>query len=80
VIAPHEAVFNFLRTLHDVINDALFAVASLRVIAVFKHHFWYKDDVLVRMLPIFDRNTNYEKLRTVSAGSQTPYGFRSRSY
>ena len=53
LIAPSEAAFNWFRALHHLLSDALFAIASLHVVAAFKHHFWNKDDVLVRMLPEF---------------------------
>jgi cytochrome b561 len=33
----------------------LFAVAVLHILAALKHHFWDRDDVLVRMLP-FTKN------------------------
>jgi cytochrome b561 len=29
----------------------LFAIAVLHILAALKHHFWDRDDVLVRMLP-----------------------------
>jgi cytochrome b561 len=53
LIAPNEAAFGFFKALHHLLSDALFAIASLHVLAAFKHHFWNKDDVLVRMLPDF---------------------------
>jgi cytochrome b561 len=52
LIAPNEAAFNFFRALHHLLSNILFAIASLHVLAAFKHHFWHKDDVLVRMLPV----------------------------
>jgi cytochrome b561 len=51
LIEPSETAFNFLRTLHHLLSDALFAVAALHILAALKHHFWNKDDVLARMLP-----------------------------
>jgi cytochrome b561 len=53
LIAPNEAAFNFFRALHHLLSNILFAIASLHVLAALKHHFWHKDDVLVRMLPNF---------------------------
>ena len=53
LIAPNEAAFSYFKALHHLLSDALFAIASLHVLAAFKHHFWDKDDVLVRMLPDF---------------------------
>jgi cytochrome b561 len=51
LIAPNENAFNFLRTTHDMLSDALFAIAVLHILAALKHHFWNKDDVFLRMLP-----------------------------
>ena len=53
LIAPNETAFGYFRALHHLLSDALFAIASLHVLAALKHHFWNKDDVLVRMLPDF---------------------------
>jgi cytochrome b561 len=55
LIGKNEAAFDFLRTTHDTLSDVLFAVALLHILAALKHHFWDKDDVLVRMLP-FSKN------------------------
>ncbi len=52
LIGPNEQAFNFLRTTHDTLSWVLFALALLHVLAALKHHFWNKDDVLRRMLPI----------------------------
>jgi cytochrome b561 len=51
LIAPNEHAFNLLKSTHVFLSDALFAVAVLHILAALKHHFWNKDDVLVRMLP-----------------------------
>jgi len=53
LIGPSEAAFDFFKTLHHLLSDALFAIAALHILAAVKHHFWNKDDVLVRMLPDF---------------------------
>jgi cytochrome b561 len=53
LIQPDEAAFNFFKTLHHLLSDALFAIAALHILAALKHHFWNKDNVLVRMLPEF---------------------------
>jgi cytochrome b561 len=53
LIGPSEAAFGVLRSLHHVLSSLLIAIASLHVLAALKHHFWHKDDVLVRMLPDF---------------------------
>jgi cytochrome b561 len=52
LIGKNATAFNILKTTHDYLSDALFAIAVLHVLAALKHHFWNKDDVLVRMLPI----------------------------
>ena len=51
LIGKNEHAFNFLRSTHDILSDVLFAIAVLHILAALKHHFWDRDDVLVRMLP-----------------------------
>jgi cytochrome b561 len=51
LIKPNETAFDFFRALHHLLSDVLFAIACLHVLAALKHHFWNRDDVLVRMLP-----------------------------
>jgi cytochrome b561 len=51
LIGKNETAFNVLRTTHDTLSGLLFAVAVLHILAALKHHFWNRDDVLVRMLP-----------------------------
>ncbi len=55
LISPNETAFNLLRNTHHLLSDALFAIATLHIIAALKHHFWNKDDVLLRMLPLAGR-------------------------
>jgi cytochrome b561 len=50
-IAPNERWFEFLKSTHELLSYVLFAVAILHILAALKHHFWNKDDVLLRMLP-----------------------------
>lgn len=57
LIGQNEHAFNLLKTTHDRLSTALLAIAILHVLAALKHHFWNKDDVLVRMLP-FTRREN----------------------
>lgn len=52
LIGKNAAAFDFLKSTHDYLSDALFAIAVLHVLAALKHHFWNKDDVLLRMLPL----------------------------
>ena len=51
LIGKNEAAFDALKTTHDCLSDVLLAIAILHVLAALKHHFWNKDDVLLRMLP-----------------------------
>jgi cytochrome b561 len=51
LIGPNETAFSFFKTLHHFLGNVLFAIAALHILAALKHHFWNKDDVLVRMLP-----------------------------
>jgi len=53
LIGPGETAFSFFKTLHHLLSDALFAIASLHILAALKHHFWNQDDVFARMLPDF---------------------------
>jgi len=49
--ADPEAAFDALRSTHHILGDVLFVIAVLHILAALKHHFWNKDDVLLRMLP-----------------------------
>jgi len=51
LIAKNESAFNFLKATHDTLSNVLFAVAVLHILAALKHHFWNRDNVLLRMLP-----------------------------
>ena len=51
LIGQSDDAFIFLRDTHEYLSYALFAIAVLHILAALKHHFWNKDDVLVRMLP-----------------------------
>ena len=51
LIAKNETAFDLLRSTHGILSVALFAIAVLHIAAALKHHFWNKDDVLLRMLP-----------------------------
>jgi cytochrome b561 len=52
LIGKNETAFDFLRSTHDLLSDVLFAIAVLHILAALKHHFWNRDDVLRRMLPV----------------------------
>jgi cytochrome b561 len=51
LIGKNEAAFNLLHSTHEILSDILFVLAILHILAALKHHFWNKDDVLLRMLP-----------------------------
>lgn len=51
LIGKSQVAFEVLRTTHDVLSNVLLAIAVLHLLAAIKHHFWDRDDVLVRMLP-----------------------------
>ena len=51
LIGKNEDRFELLRSTHDFMSYVLLAIAVLHILAALKHHFWNKDDVLVRMLP-----------------------------
>ena len=51
LIGPNEEAFSILKSTHFFLSYALFAIAVLHILAALKHHFWNKDDVLLRMLP-----------------------------
>ena len=62
LIGKNEAAFDFLRSTHRILGDGLLAIAVLHILAALKHHFWNKDDVLVRMLPQVNlQKSNSEK-------------------
>jgi cytochrome b561 len=51
LIGKSQSAFKLLQTTHEALSNVLFAIAVLHILAAFKHHFWDKDDVLLRMLP-----------------------------
>src|SRR3984893_826820 len=52
LIGKNEAAFDFLRSTHDTLAAILLTIAILHILAALKHHFWNRDDVLLRMLPL----------------------------
>jgi cytochrome b561 len=52
LIGKNEAAFDFLRGAHEIMSYVLLTIAVLHILAALKHHFWNKDDVLLRMLPL----------------------------
>lgn len=51
LIGKSEPAFKALHLTHEVLSDLLLGIAVLHIVAALKHHFWDKDDVLLRMLP-----------------------------
>jgi cytochrome b561 len=52
LVAPDEGLFNTLRTTHGVLAKIMVSLAWLHAFAALKHHFFDKDNVLRRMLPL----------------------------
>jgi len=63
LIGKNAAAFDALRTIHDTLSGALFAIAVLHILAALKHHFWNRDNVLLRMLPGLDRAKEARRMR-----------------
>jgi cytochrome b561 len=51
LIAKNEDTFILLKETHEVLAGTLVGLAVLHVAGALKHHFFYKDDVMKRMLP-----------------------------
>jgi cytochrome b561 len=51
LIGKNEAAFDFLRSTHHTLSNVLLVTAVLHILAALKHHFWDRDNVLLRMLP-----------------------------
>ncbi len=46
-----QALYDFMHETHEILAYTLGVVVVLHVLGALKHHFIYKDDVLLRMLP-----------------------------
>jgi len=57
LIPKNEAAFNALRSTHDILSAVLFTIAVVHILAALKHHFWNRDNVLLRMLPFTQLRT-----------------------
>lgn len=51
LVPPDNAMKNVYRAIHEYSAYALMALIALHVLAALTHHFYYKDNVLTRMLP-----------------------------
>jgi cytochrome b561 len=56
LIGKNESAYNLLHSTHEILSGILFAIAMLHILAALKHHFWNKDNVLLRMLPLIKLN------------------------
>jgi cytochrome b561 len=52
LIGKNETAFDILRATHDTMSVILLSIAVVHILAALKHHFWNKDNVLLRMLPL----------------------------
>lgn len=55
VIAPDKPLGGLLKEAHELIAFGLLGLVALHVSAACVHHFYYKDEVLLRMLPAWRR-------------------------
>jgi len=51
LIAKDQHAFKLLVSTHHILSWTLLTIVILHILAAFKHHFWDKDDVMLRMLP-----------------------------
>lgn len=58
LVAPDPALKRTLVELHGTLAWALIGMIALHVLAALLHHFYYKDDVLLRMLPFVKRRNH----------------------
>jgi cytochrome b561 len=56
LIEPNKAAFERLRDLHEFMAWTLATIAAIHLAAALKHHFFDRDDVLRRMLPVWKRD------------------------
>jgi len=52
LIAPNESSYETFHVVHEVLAFSILNLALLHIAAALKHHFWDKDNVLRRMLPV----------------------------
>lgn len=56
IVAKGEDLEALFEDLHEWLTDALAIVAIGHALAALRHHFWLKDDVMKRMLPIWRKD------------------------
>jgi cytochrome b561 len=52
LVSANEPLADGLKELHEFLNATLAVLACVHVAAALVHHFWWRDDVLLRMLPV----------------------------
>jgi cytochrome b561 len=52
LVAPSQETYDFFHAAHEVSATVLFWVALIHIAAALKHHFYDRDNVLRRMLPV----------------------------
>lgn len=60
LIAPDKELGHFVRGLHETLAWVLIGLITLHVLAALLHHFYYKDNILKRMLPNFRGKNNVQ--------------------
>lgn len=60
LIAPDKAFGHDMRELHEVLAWVLIGFIAVHVLAALLHHFYYKDNILSRMLPNLRKKNNVE--------------------
>lgn len=53
IAAPDKEFGHFVRDLHETLAWVLMGLIALHILAALLHHFYYKDNILKRMLPNF---------------------------
>ncbi len=52
LVEPDKELFEFLQEAHELLALALIGLVALHAAAALLHHFYYKDNILRRMLPL----------------------------
>jgi cytochrome b561 len=55
LIEPNRRAYEWLHDFHELLAETLAVLAIVHIAAALKHHFFDRDDVLRRMLPLPDR-------------------------
>lgn len=61
LLAKDKVLGNQLQTVHMGLNLTLIAMVAVHIAAALKHHFFDKDDILIRMLPNLTPSNSKEK-------------------